>query len=381
MEARKRFVGQMRRLFIVGFGLALIASGVFDATAQPATPSAADADVPLAPILPIEFDGWTNAIRLANTNLELVVIPALGRIMTLRFQGGTNILRFDRSLAGIIPDKKQAQWFNAGGEWLWPMAQSAWPQIAESDWPPPTPLADTPWNATAWTAADGSLNCTLTRSYGRPLYLKVSRLIRLDAQGATFSIRQRIERTRPSEAPVSLWNIFQVSAARSVLMPVDAESRFDGGFRPLMFAAPPENQWERCGNVLAYHVVSGEHKLCSDSARGWIAALREDVWLVVRVRNDASAGEYPDGGCILEMYSNAGLGYTEIETLSPEVVLKDGASLQNEIVVHCLPPPSYTNICAAAEALRLALGEAANLLSGSPEEATRSAAPVAKEEE
>ncbi len=353
--------GKIRFVLLVVFGSACADPGfLWLSCAQPAAaqqemsviPAPSDADVPLAPILPIEAGGWTNALRLANTNLELIVSPALGRITSLRFRNSENLLRFDAAFAGFQPEKKQAEWVNAGGEWLWPMAQSAWPRIAEADWPPPPVLADAAWSATAWTAADGSLNCMLTRQYGRPLYLKASRLIRLDPEKPVFSIRQRIERTRTSDAPVSLWNIFQIAGARMVCFPTDEDSAWDGGFRPIMFAPPPSEQWARCDGIIIYRSIAGEHKFCSDSKRAWIAACRDDAWIAVKVQNESVAGFYPDGGCVLEMYSNAGLGYTEIETLSPEVTLDAGGSLQNEIIVRCLAPIESSDACDTAKALR-----------------------------
>ena len=45
---------------------------------------------------------------------------------------------------------------------------------------------------------------------------------------------------------------------------------------------------------------------------------------------------YPDGGCTAEVYSNFGLGYTEIETLSEERVLKPGEILANTLHITIL---------------------------------------------
>lgn len=325
-------------------------------SAQETDPPNPDATVPVAPLPASEFQGWTNAFRLANTNLELVIVPALGRVMSLRYRGGENLLRFAPSHAGTVPDKKSGEWINAGGEWLWPMAQSAWLSIAGHDWPPPEFLSDAPWTATAWIAADGSVNGMLSRTYGRPLHIKVSRTIRLDPEKPEFIIRQRIERTREAQTPVTFWNVFQIEAAEKIIIPIDNASSFDRGFRPMMFECPPTNQLIACDGTIVYDVSAGEHKLCSDSNRRWIAAWKGRTAVVMRIRDEGTDGAYPDGGCRVEMYSNTGLGYTEIETLSRETVLADGAAAQTELLVQILDiAPSDS--CGIAAVVRTAIGD------------------------
>jgi hypothetical protein len=372
MERQSAFRNRSKRytLLLVSMGAAIFLTA--HAPAQESAAPNPDAAVPVAPVLPFEFQGWTNAFRLANTNLEMVVVPALGRIMSLRYRGGENLLRFDPALVGSGPDRKSPQWINAGGEWLWPMAQSAWPQIAESDWPPPEALADTPWTATAWTATDGSMNCMLTRQYGRPLYIKVSRTIRLAPEKPEFTIRQRMERTRKADTPTTFWNLFQIAAAEKVIIPADEASAFDNGFRPMMFDAPPTGQIHACPGAVVYETSAGEHKLCSDSKSRWIAALKNGVWIVVRARHAHMDGPQPDGGCTLEMYSNAGLGYTEIETLSPETILEDNAAAQNELSVQIIEISRSDDACRAAQELRRVMGDVPpETPAGPPREETR----------
>jgi hypothetical protein len=320
--------------------------------------NASEADMPVAPLAAVEFRGWTNAIVLRNPLVELAVAPSVGRIVQLSFKGGENLLRFDSSLQGVVPGSADEQtWLNVGGDWLWPVAQSTWPSFAGTDWPPPKALAEAEWTGTAWKDADGAQSCLLTREYGDPLHIRVNRLIKLDREAARVSIRQRIERLNDSDIPVTLWNITQIAGAENVILPVDKGSMFEKGLQPLIFGMPGEEQLTRCNGAAVYDATSGEFKLCSDSKRGWIAALKGDVLIIEQARGDTANGTYPDGGCTVEMYSNAGLGYTEIETLSVEVPLKPGESLQNMLVIDLIPAGTNRTACALAQQVCDALGE------------------------
>lgn len=316
------------------------------------------ADVPVAPIAPAAAGAWSNAFVLRNAELELTIVPDAGRLMRLTCKGSDNLFRQDPGLEGKIrtPDTPET-WMNHGGDWLWPVAQSRWTSFAGADWPPPMVLGDLPWTGTAWQNADGAQCCLLTRDYGDPLHIKVSRLIKVHTDANRISIRQRIERTAESDIPVVLWNISQIAGADTVVIPTDKESAFDHGLKALMFSLPEAPQLSACGAAHVYAAnAGGEHKLGSDSKRGWIAA-RKAGWLLVERATLEDVGTHPDGGCTVEMYSNGGLGYTEIETLSVEKSLHAGESLQNTLTLECFPAPATTNACDTAAAVMKLLGE------------------------
>ncbi len=340
-----------RCLFILGsLALAFAACG--------ATPPA-DQSVPVAPITPVAFDGWTNAFLLQNASMEVAVVPAIGRIASIRFRGGENLLRLDAGLKGREPDAaKPEPWMNFGGDWLWPVVQSRWPTLAKSDWPPPPVLAEGPWTGTAWKGADGSLCCWIVREYPDPLRIKVSRQLRLEPDAARISIRQRIESTGPSSAPVVLWTISQVGGADRIFLPTDSASLLERGFKAMMFGPPEAKDTASCGNVLVYEAgTGGEHKLCSDSKKAWLAAQKGNVLIVERATSEDTAGTYPDGGCTVELYSNSGLGYSEIETLSVERQLAPTEALQNTLTIECFPLATNLSPCEAARELKVLTGE------------------------
>lgn len=311
-----------------------------------------DNAVPVAPIAPVPFEKWDHAFELKNPHAGIVIVPAIGRIARITYKGSNSFLRLDAGLAG-----NDETWLNHGGDWVWPVAQSRWTAMAGSDWPPPRPLAEAPWTGTAWQDADGTLCCQMSREYGDPLHIKVSRLIKLDREAARFTIRQRIERTAESGVPVVLWNISQIAGASRVVIPRGPASIFEKGVHALLFAMPDDKKLTSCGHALVYDATAGEHKLCSDSKRGWIAAQKGNAVIVERVSAEETGGAHPDGGCVVEMYSNAGLGYSEIETLSAERKLLPGESLQNTITVDLFEAAADLPACELAGAVSAALGE------------------------
>jgi hypothetical protein len=337
--------------------LALVLAGAPAGMAGPACCTAATPP-PVAPIAPAEFLGWPQAFRLQSDQAEAVLVPAVGRLVFFSARGIPNPLRLEPGLHGKTPDDG-ARFFNLGGDWLWPVAQARWAALSDNgqDWPPPAVLADAPWTCSAWTDAEGAPCALMTREYGEPLNILVSRLFRLEPASAALVVQQRIERTEASAIPVVLWNISQIAGAEQVVLPVDAHSKFRGGLKTLMGRKPPRTRLVPCGDAAVYQVGAGtETKLGSDSPRGWIAAARGTHVILESVVNTAP-GDFPDGGCILELYSNHGLGYSEIETLSPEVNLAPGQVLENTLRIELAASESPLPACELADFVRSLAGE------------------------
>ena len=305
---------------------------------------------PVSPILPTDFLGWTNTYRLQNDRAVAILIPTVGRLVHFSSLQGSSPFRIEPTLQGQIPPEGEP-FFNMGGDWLWPVSQARWASFSSDgkDWPPPAILADLPWNGSAWTDAEGVPSALLTREYGAPLHILVSRLFRLEPGSTTLTVQQRIERTAPSDIPVVLWNISQIAQAEHIVLPVEKKSKFRGGLTALMGQKPSKKQLATCKGAAVYRVGPGsETKLGSDSPRGWIAAAKGTNLIFESVSN-STTGEYPDGGCIVEVYSNQGLGYSEIETLSPEVLLAPGTVLENTLRIELSTTETPLTACSLAD--------------------------------
>lgn len=340
-----------------------------------AAAQAQEESVPVSPVSPETFQGWTNAFRLQNALIEVVIAPEVGRLVYLGFKGKDNLLRLDPGLAGKTPDPSQA-WNNFGGDWLWPVSQSMWTVFDGKDWPPPAFLAEEPWTGTAWKNSDGSLLCLISRTYGEPLHIKVSRSIRMDNEKAAVTIRQRLERTAPSEIPVCLWNLSQIAQPDEIVFPVDTNSLFETQYRVLNFSPPDTNALFLCDETAVLQIAAGsEYKLGSDSRRAWVAARKGDALIFEKaVPGDAAEGAYPDKGCTIELYSNPGLGYAEIETLSVEKTPDQDESIENELTIECFPIATNLAPCELAAKVRELIGETQPAVA--PEETTQPATIV-----
>jgi hypothetical protein len=324
-------------LYTILIILAFSFQPVFAEEPQPAI----DRDVPVAPIKATVFRGWTNTYKLNTEHLTVIVVPDTGRLSFIGPNAELNLLRLDEGLAGQgFPETDDGNWRNFGGDWLWPVAQSHWASFQTNDWPPSRLLDGTPWTGRAWKNADGVQCALLTKTYGPPLNLEVSRTIKVPPDQPHFTIEQRAERTAASTIPVTLWNISQVGGAEHVIIPTEDTSAYTNGFRPMMFGIPETNVLSLCEGALVYDASKGgEAKLCSDSKGAWIAAVRKQTLLLEQAVGNQK-GTFPDGGCSVEMYANSGLGYAEIETLSIEKVLAEGESLENVLHIHVLPVAS-----------------------------------------
>jgi hypothetical protein len=310
-----------------------------------------DDPIPIAPLRTTTYRGWTNAYHLKNDLIEVVIAPRTGRLIHLGFLDSENLLRLDeRSLEEAQPPDG---WVNAGGDWVWPVAQPAWKQIQGRTWPPPDVFDNRPWSGRAWRSQDGSLNGLMTQDFGDPVHVRLSRTVRLDPKAPHLLIRQRLERLERSSIPVTLWQVTQLREADLLIMAVDGEPL------PLLFDPPPASAMARCEGAIAYSPLHGtEHKLGSNSTRAWVAALRGHDLLIVRAVEGDNPGTYPDGGCALQIYGNTGLHYGEIETLSREFVIEPGQTIDNtlHLSLHRLETLPATP-CALVEIVRTLIGE------------------------
>jgi hypothetical protein len=329
--------------------LLLIACTALTVSANPG-----DEDIPVAPVDATTYGAWTNAYSLSNSEVTVVIVPDIGRVVFLGKKDGKNLLRSDKNLAGQLPDPETTDWLNYGGDWIWPVAQSRWETFQEGNWPPSRLLDGRPWEGSAWKTADGSLCCLITQTYGEPLHIEARRLFRLATNGAVVVVQQKIERTADSDIPVTLWNISQIGEAERVVLPEGSKDEAgEAGLRPMMFDEPPPEALIRCeGHAVYLTEEGGEAKLCTDAVPAWIAAQKGDMLIIEKAVEPDPEGDYPDGGCSVEMYSNSGLGYSEIETLSTERDLEKGELLQNTLTIELrkLPEKRMEPCAVAAEA-------------------------------
>lgn len=327
--------------------------------ALPGRLTADPGSVPMNPLAPIALHGHTNVFLLQNRQIEAVLFPDLGRVARLGFRGEENLLRFDENLAETPIGAGPAGWRNYGGDWLWPVSQAHWAEHFGANWPPPAYMDGAPWTARGWINDDQSQCVLMELQIDEPLHIRVQRKFMLEPDSSTITVRQRIERTAESPIPVSLWNISQIRKAERIAMAIETNSTFVGGYRVLDFTPPPpELMYTNDPGMLVADVREApELKIGSDSPRGWIAAQRAGMLVIEKALGDPDARQFPDGGCRTELYSNSGLGYSEIETLGEEVSLLPGESVENVLSIALLRIDPNLDLSAFAARVREAVGE------------------------
>ncbi len=171
---------------------------------------------------------WGDCYRLSNGTVELVVAPAVGRVMRYGFVGGENQLWTNPGRSTAATEAAALKWSNHGGDKVWPWPQE-WKQEFGRDWPPPAALEST---AHAVRVVDQSTLQLTSPPFGAH-GMRVTRRIHLADAGSRVTIESRLAAERPVPGEWAAWTVSAVPPPDAVL----ARLR-PGGTWQLMYAAP-----------------------------------------------------------------------------------------------------------------------------------------------
>ncbi len=152
-----------------------------------------------------------NLHRLHNDQFELIVAPALGRIVRYGPISGPNVL-WENPRAATTPSVFPG-WINWGGDkiWIWPEAD--WAAWLGANVPPGDP-APTPHEV----RSDGR-SLTLTSPVITAYGIRIVRRITLAESGSQVTLVNRMEKVAEGtqSLPVGVWIVTQIPAASPVL--------------------------------------------------------------------------------------------------------------------------------------------------------------------
>lgn len=138
--------------------------------------------------------------RLSNGEVQVEVVPAIGRIVYYGPVDGPNMLWTDPA----APEHIAADWVNWGGDkiWLWPQEQ--WKARTGKAWPPPGDRLAYSWKVDARTI--------IFTSPPIPGWdLRIVRRIEMERLGTQVKITSTLEPAGPNPAAgVTLWQVAQV---------------------------------------------------------------------------------------------------------------------------------------------------------------------------
>jgi len=269
---------------------------------------------------------WPEGYWLTNGVVEALVVPAIGRVLQFRSVGDAEGAFWESSFDQAAP----GEWSNFGGDKCWPAPQSSWPRQQGHAWPPPPGFDASPMQATV------SGNSLLLTSPVDPTWgVQVVRAIELDAEKPRMRIQTEYRKVSGEPVRVGIWTVTQMREPIRIGMKLQASSRFPDSYARLLDATPADLRVQNGVLSLARH-CSAYTKIGSDgSALAWVGNA-----CVVRIEVQPEAGEYPDGGCVTEIYTNPDpLGYVELETLSPLATMHCGSSIR-QTVTYTLAPRS-----------------------------------------
>jgi len=249
--------------------------------------------------------------------------------MQLRLAGAAEGAFWEnRVFDGHLPPLNSSEWINFGGDKCWPAPQSDWPRHQGREWPPPVAFDSRPMEAAA-TERGVAMTSIVDPGFG----IQVTRHVELDAAQPVMRIRTEYRKICGEAVVVGVWSITQMQEPERVCFFLLERSAFAGGYVRLMPAEPRELCSE--GRLLSLARSPRENaKIGSDATSlAWMGRN-----CVVRIDAQAGPGEYPDGGCVTEVYTNADpLPYVELEAMGPLVNLSVGERIERATVYTILP--------------------------------------------
>ena len=314
-----------------GSSLFLLLAAVGCSTcSRPVTPAPALVPGATAPIIyKTNYHGWKDAIIMSGHGLEVVVVPAIGRLLQFGFAGEEGVFWVNDQLRGKTPPEKPVGWMNFGGDKSWPAPESDWPKRTNTFWHPPFAFDSKPVEALV-----GSHGVTLAAPTDTNYLIRSTRVIELGPEPGTMRVETRYEKVGGERQSVSVWTISQLREPLAVFAPVRPDSQFPRGFRTLSRDEPPTLRIQ--DRVLSLtRSPNAAYKIGLDADRLiWVG---ERQALMIESPRFPGA-EYPDGGSSTEIYTNPDpLKYVELEMLSPLRRLRDGDSYSLVVTYRLFP--------------------------------------------
>jgi hypothetical protein len=274
----------------------------------------------------VDFHGW-QAMALRNGHTEVVVVPAIGRVMSFGFagDGGASDVLWRHGQLGpsLAPDENG--WINYGGDKAWPAPQSEWQRMVGKGWPPPVTF-----DAVAHTATVKSSAIELVSPVDPAYGLRVRR--RVSLQNDVMLIDTVYEKVEGAPVRVAVWTITQLVSPERMFALLPERSAFAGGHRSTLPAAPKDLTVEGRLLGLARHPTEKTMIVNDADALLWVGPGRS---LVIETAGTQPADRAAPrlGGAHAQIYTSpdGAEPYVELELMGPLVELAPGQSTQLDV--------------------------------------------------
>jgi hypothetical protein len=270
----------------------------------------------------IAYRNWQDAWRISNDTVELIVLADVGpRIVRYGFCGDDNVFFEVPADAGLMGGSDFRLY---GGHRLW-----AWPEVARTYFPDNRPVSV--------SQAKDSLRFTSPIEDVAPgTHLQKQIEVTLDASGTRLRVSHSIANHGSDATQLAVWCPTMMRAGGRAILPLPPRAAMDpehyqsvGPLTLWSFTDFTDSRW-----ILGSEFIQLRQQRKSSgrfaeqmsgvfNPAGW-GAYFSDGTLFVKRAVPVARGRYPDFGCNFEIFTNP--EFLELETLSPIVELKPGAS-------------------------------------------------------
>ena len=284
-----------------------------------------------------DFHGWS-AIVLRNRTAQILVVPAIGRVMQFNLLDHTgNPLPGPfwnhPEIGSQLPSDSEG-WTNYGGDKAWPAPQAAWPKIAGRAWPPPKGFDAVPFSATV-KGSQVELVSPIDPSYG----IRVRRVISLDPRNPVMHIATTYQKVGSAPVRVGVWTITQLAAPDHAFILLPAHSALARGYTNLLPTPPKDLRID--GRLLSLVRDPSNNTMigCDGNALLWVGG-DSNLLIENKTPPPVTAGaEWPEQGSHSKIYTNSGekLQSVEFELLERLRDLSPGESASSVSTYTLIP--------------------------------------------
>ena len=289
----------------------------------------------------ISYKGWGNAIEISNSEIKLIVVPEIGRIMHYSFINEENIFYENKSLEGIsfIPgeyfkDNNQITAPNLGGNRVLPCSEEYFHFISGS-----RHVSDPLINASTYNFSLLENGIVIQSPVSELLGIQIKRTITISSNGTTVQIAQELIKIKSAKSevleniPLTIWSLSKIKNPNVSYLPINKNSIFSEGYYiPFWPDAKNNADINISKNDLLIELKSTENlpqKVGSDSKK-WIAShINNSLFIESFNFEEVKKNMYPDCGTSVTIFGND--LFSELECLSPERTLKVDEKIEYDI--------------------------------------------------
>jgi hypothetical protein len=280
----------------------------------------------------ITFKGWRNSYRIFNHDLEAVVVPKVGRLLSLRLntEHGKNVLNLVEANAGTSPPATLKDYTFFGGLYTWLAPQDHWVDLEKNEVynKKPDPTIDRgPYEVTGTGAGELTMISPTVKAYG----LKVEKIFTLPKNENHLEYMVRLHNVGHYPVRWAVWNLTAVKPNGIVFFDIphgEADFNFFG-------ASQTHRKW--FSNIM--HIIDDTtaavdyRKYAGPGAKmfvrvgsKFVAYRQPGSWFVRRFPND-SRQIFTDQQSQIELWADAKKGIFELEAASPDYAILPGKSV------------------------------------------------------